>query len=168
MRTTLLIKLIISTLLLSNTLMALASDAPFKVAIVKDALGSKDIALGEIKLGIDKLSASKKSQTFYANKMSLCVAYLQANYSEKSESACTAAIISVESFPQVSSSVRYLTSLSYSNRGVARYKNNDLTAALNDFESAVIIDENPITIANLAIMKQRLPTVANETAILSD
>lgn len=149
--------------------MALASDATFKVAIVKDAVGSKDIALGKIKSGLEKLNANNKSQEFYANHMSLCVAYLQSNDQNKSESACTAAIVSLESLPQVSSRVRYLTSLNYSNRGVARYRSNDLTAALADFESAVIIDRNPITTANLARIKQRLPALAIETTTaLSD
>jgi hypothetical protein len=59
--------------------------------------------------------------------------------------------------------VRYLTALNYSNRGVARYRKNLLTAALADFKAAVAIDQNPITNANLASMRKLLPAAKVET-----
>ncbi|MGB2740846.1 MAG: hypothetical protein WBC60_09885 [Cognaticolwellia sp.] len=164
-----LIKTLITTLLLTSSISAIASEAKFQVAVVKGAIGSVDIAKGELASSIEKLTTAQKSKDFYANKMNLCVAYLQSNNSEKSESACTDAISSLESLPSANSKVRYLTSLTYSNRGVARYRKNQLDAALTDFKFAATLDENPITERNLAKIRRILPAVkVEDVAILSD
>ena len=169
MKKLIIINTILATLLFSATQSALANDAKFKVAVVKGAIGSVDITQGELASGIKKLTTSEKNKDFYASKMNLCVAYLQSNYEEKSESACTAAIDSLESMPNANRKVQYLTALNYSNRGVARYRKNQLVAALEDFEAAVAIDQNPITNANLASIRQLLPTTKVDTnAELSD
>lgn len=163
------INTILATLLFSATPSVLANDAKFKVAVIKGAIGSVDITQGELASGIKKLTASKKNKDFYASKMNLCVAYLQANYQEKSESACTAAIESLESMPNANRKVKYLTALNYSNRGVARYRKNQLVAALADFKAAVAIDQNLITNANLANIRQLLPATKVDTNVeLSD
>ena len=163
MKKTIFISSILATLLLTTTNPVSAADAKFKVVVVKGAVGSVDITKGELASGIEKLTTNKSDQDFYASKMSLCVAYLQARYNDKSESTCTAAINSLESLPHANSKVRYLTALNYSNRGVARYRKNQLTAALEDFQTAVAIDQNPITNDNLASMRKLLPTAKVET-----
>lgn len=163
MKKTIVIGSILATLLLTTTNTASAADAKFKVAVVKGAVGSMDITQGELASGIKKLTTNTSDQDFYASKMSLCVAYLQASYNDKSESTCTAAINSLESLPHANGKVRYLTALNYSNRGVARYRKNQLTAALADFNTAVAIDQNPITNANLASMRKLLPAAKVET-----
>ena len=169
MKKLILINTILATLLFSATQSALANDVKFKVAVVKGAIGSVDITQGELASGIKKLTASEKNKDFYASKMNLCVAYLQSNYQEQSESACTAAIDSLESMQNANRKVQYLTALNYSNRGVARYRKNQLVAALADFEAAVAIDQNPITNANLASIRQLLPTTKVDTNVeLSD
>lgn len=147
---------LLATLLLSAPHSTLASEAIFQVAVVEGALGTQEITKGNLASGIKKLTASEQSKSFYANKMNLCVAYLQsdANQSDKSESACTAAIDSLTSAKPQSAKVRYLTSLNYSNRGVARFRKNQLTAALKDFELAVNINDNSITSGNLQKFKQ--------------
>ncbi len=163
------INTILATLLFSASHSALANGANFKVAVVKGAIGSADITQGELASGIKKLTASEKSKNSYASKMNLCVAYLQANYQEKSESACTAAIESLESMPNVNRKVKYLTALNYSNRGVARYRKNQLLAALADFKVAVAIDKNSITNSNLENIRQLLPVTKVDTNLeLSD
>lgn len=164
-------KNLLATLLLSATHITLASDAIFQVAVVKGAIGTADITKGKLASGIKKLTEDEKNQSFYANKMNLCVAYLQSTSEliDKSEFACTEAIDSLEAVKRQSSKVRYLTSLNYSNRGVARYRKNQLTKALQDFEFAVIIDDNSITAGNLQKFKQLLPIVQAERATaLSD
>ena len=163
MKKTIFISSILATLLLTTTNPVSAADAKFKVAVVKGAVGSVDITKGELASGIEKLTTNKSDQDFYASKMSLCVAYLQARYNDKSESTCTAAINSLESLPHANSKVRYLTALNYSNRGVARYRQNQLDAALSDFELAVKIDDNEITVKNLQKIKQLLPLEQVET-----
>jgi hypothetical protein len=75
----------------------------------------------------------------------------------------------LESVKRQSNKVRYLTALNYSNRGVARYRKNQLEAALTDFELAVKIDNNEITVSNLRKIKQLLPLEQVESATeLSD
>jgi len=158
---------LIATLLLSTSHATLASDATFQVAVVKGAIGTAEITTGKLASGIKKLTTNEASKPLYANKMNLCVAYLQSKHSNKSESACTEAINSLESVKRQSIKVRYLTSLNYSNRGVARYRKNQLSAALKDFESAVIINDNSITAGNLRKFKQLLAVekVENTTAL---
>ncbi|MFT6586352.1 MAG: hypothetical protein ACJAUY_000380 [Cognaticolwellia sp.] len=171
MKKTILTNALLATLLLSTSHSTLASNSIFQVAIVKGAIGTTDLAQGKVESGIKKLTASEKSQDFYANKMNLCVAYLQSDFthSNKSESACTEAISSLESVKRQSNKVRYLTALNYSNRGVARYRKNQLDAALTDFELAVKIDNNEITVSNLRKIKQLLPLEQVESATeLSD
>jgi hypothetical protein len=171
MNKAMIIKNLLATLLLSATHITLASDAIFQVAVVKDAIGTADITKGKLASGIKKLTEDEKNQSFYANKMNLCVAYLQSTseLNDKSESTCTEAINSLEAMKRQSSRVRYLISLNYSNRGVARYRKNQLTKALKDFEFAVIIDDNSITSGNLQKFKQLLPIDQAESATaLSD
>jgi tetratricopeptide (TPR) repeat protein len=162
-------KTILTTLLLSIINSAAANDTTFKVAVVKGAIGTVDITKGEIASSIEKLTTNKKYKEFYASKMNLCVAYLQSNENSKSESACTSAIKSLESMPETKKRVKYLTALNYSNRGVARFRQNQLTQALSDFEAAVAIDNNPITSNNLVHMRLQLPISNTEpTAELSE
>lgn len=169
MNKTMLKNTLFATLLLSTTHATLANEAIFQVAVVKGSIGTADITKGEVALGIKKLTASESSKDLYNRKMNLCVAYLQSAQSNKSESACTEAINSIESIKRQTSKVRYLTSLNYSNRGVARYKQNQLTAALKDFEFAVTIDNNPITAGNLQKIRQFLPiNKVEKIAALSD
>jgi len=169
MNKTMLKNTLLATLLFSTTHVTLANDAIFQVAVIKGAMGTADITKGEVALGIKKLTTSESSKDFYDRKMNLCVAYLQSTQSNKTESACTEAIDSIKSIKRQSSKVRYLTSLNYSNRGVARYKQNHLSAALKDFEFAVTIDNNPITAGNLQKIRQFLPVnKVEKIAVLSD
>ena len=169
MNKTMLKNTLLATLLFSTTHVTLANDAIFQVAVIKGAMGTADITKGEVALGIKKLTTSESSKDFYDRKMNLCVAYLQSTQSNKTESACTEAIDSIESIKRQSSKVRYLTSLNYSNRGVARYKQNHLSAALKDFEFAVTIDNNPITAGNLQKIRKFLPVnKVEKIAELSD
>ena len=171
MKKSMLTSTLLATLLLSTSYSTLASNSIFQVAVVKGAVGTTDLTEGKVESGIKKLTSSEKTQDFYANKMNLCVAYLQSDlsHSNKSESACTDAINTLESVKRQSNKVKFLTALNYSNRGVARYRKNQLVAALADFKAAVAIDQNLITNANLASIRQLLPaTKVDSNVELSD
>ena len=131
-------KVIITTLALSGSIAAVADETKFKIAVVKKAIGNQNIHV---------LAFNKN--------MDSCAAFTQAKKANKSELACTAAITSVKSIKVNSKKVKYLESLSYSNRGISRYLNNDLSGATDDLITAVLIDSNAITRGNLNLIKQR-------------
>jgi hypothetical protein len=144
------------TLVISTPVMAFEKKLALKVAVVKDATGTQDIVKGNFNSSIKKLTRRYKNENSYNSNMSLCVAYLQADNAKKSELACTAAINDVEAMDLYNDKALYLKSLSYSNRGISRYKNKDISGALTDLSAAVLIDANTITVGNLTIVKKQL------------
>ncbi len=132
------LKVIITTLALSSSIAAVADETMFKIAVVKKANSSQNIHV---------LAFNKN--------MDSCAAFTQAKKANKSELACTAAITSVRAIKANSKRVKYLESLSYSNRGISRYLNNELSGAMDDLLNAVLIDSNTITRGNLKLIKQR-------------
>ena len=132
------LKVIITTLALSSSISAVADETKFKIAVVAKAIGSQNIHV---------LAFNKK--------MDSCAAFTQAKKANKAELACTAAITSVGTIKKNSKKVKYLESLSYSNRGISRYLNSDLSGAMDDLITAVLIDSNAITRGNLKLIKQR-------------
>lgn len=162
-------KLLLSTLIATSSISAFAGKPVFQVAIVKDAVASNDIVKGDVESGLKKLTARAKANNSYDKKMGLCVAYLQSNNSQASESACTEAINSIDELALNTKKALYLKSLNYSNRGVSRYKNADFDGALSDFSTAVAIDNNATTKNNLAFIRQIMSDMKVEsTAQLSD
>lgn len=169
MKKTIFIKTLLATALLSTAHTVLADESIFKVAVIQGSVGTEEIAKGEVATGIQKLNAAKRGQDLYAKNMNLCAAYLQLEPSVQSELACTEAIKSLKSKSGMNSKVKYLTSLNYSNRGVARYKKNQMTEALQDFKQAVLIDNNPITVSNLKRMQLLMPVESVDSSeLLSD
>jgi hypothetical protein len=149
-----LLKTLMATLVLSNPVLAFESDATLRVAIVKHATGTHEIVKGKFDSGIKKLNRLQRDEYSFGSNMGLCVAYLQSKDAEQSESACTAAINSAKKINLRSSKADYLKSLSYNNRGISRYINNDISGALSDLNAAVLIDDNAITTTNLELVKQ--------------
>jgi hypothetical protein len=143
-----------ATLVFSNPVLAFESKAALRVAVVKHATGTHEIVKGNFNTGIKKLNKLRKNENSFGSNMGLCVAYLQSDDAIQSESACTAAIMSGEKINLSSAKVDYLKSLSYSNRGISRYINNNISGALSDLNVAVLIDDNTITTRNLALIKQ--------------
>jgi hypothetical protein len=158
-------------LVISNPVSAFESNNTLKVAVVKNATGTRDIIKGDFSSGIKKLTRRHVDENSYDSNMSLCVAYLKVDNARLSESSCTAAINSVEAMNLNNDKSLYLKSLSYSNRGIARYKNADISGALADLNAAVLIDDNVIAASNLKIMKQysyELESTTANTALFSD
>ena len=166
-----LLKTLLATLVLSNPVLAFESDSALRVAVVKNATGTNDIVKGNMSTGIKKLNRRHKDEDSFGSNMSLCVAYLHSDDAKQSESACTAAIDSAEKINLRSSKANYLKSLSYNNRGISRYINNDISGALSDLNAAVLIDDNTITVSNLELVKQysyKLENLTSTSLSLSD
>ena len=135
---------------------ALANTPSFKVAVIENTQGNTELLTGKFSQGVAKLAAKDQSQQSFNISTGLCVAYLKSDLNEQAESACSLAIKQIESQPNQSPSKKYLTSLSYSNRGISRYVQDDVYGALDDLTTAIIIDNNPITQGNLKAAKQYL------------
>ncbi len=153
-------KTVISTLITSalgfSSISVIANEIPFKIAVIKHASGSEDIALGKASKFIDGFTNDIGDEVFFEDNMSLCAAYIKTSTLHKSEAACTAAINSLKTINASSTKAQYLKALSYSNRGVSRYLNEDIAGSMDDFTTAILIDVNTITKSNLILMKQRL------------
>ena len=164
-----LLKALILTLTLSIPALALANNIALKVAVVADSTGSRGIIEGNYHASIKKITRYHRDGSSYNNNMNLCVAYLKAGNTIKSESSCTAAIESVEVIKSQSKKNRYLQSLSYNNRAISRYKSSDISGALADLKTAVFIDANKITLSNLRAVEQSVyESAIDHPAITAD
>lgn len=139
-----------SMLVMAPTLMA--NESNLKVAIIKNAALSSEVADGEYSEIIANLSNPQNASKYsnFEKNTALCVAYLKTSNKVDSEAACTAAIESTKL-----DSTDYLKSISYSNRAVARYLKNDIAGAMSDLSIAKSIDSNKISRTNLEIMNSK-------------
>ncbi|WP_077338638.1 hypothetical protein [Pseudocolwellia agarivorans] len=149
----LLLTTLISSTILAAPLTAVASETNLKVAVIKDAAASESILNGEYKEVIANLS--NKSQDFEES-TTLCVAYLKSDNEEMSETACTAAIRSAKKLDASSKKMRYLQSISYNNRAVARYLKDDMSGAMSDLALAKSLDNNPLVQENLSLINSKV------------
>ncbi|WP_076418986.1 hypothetical protein [Colwellia sp. UCD-KL20] len=149
----LLLTTLISSTILAAPLTAVASETNLKVAVIKDAAASESILNGEYKEVIANLSS--KSQDFEES-TTLCVAYLKSDNEEMSETACTAAIRSAKNLDASSKKMRYLQSISYNNRAVARYLKDDMSGAMSDLALAQSLDSNPLVEENLSLINSKV------------
>lgn len=143
----------------SLSLSTLASEPQFKVAVIKDFKGSEEIISGDFTKSIASLTKGYNTQEKFEVSMGLCAAYIKTNNIEKTESACTSAINSSKYISSNSKHAAYLKSVSYSNRGVARYLKDDISGAIDDLTTAILIDDNAIVKSNLRLTKEYLEDV---------
>jgi len=148
-------KTLLTSAILGNSLNVLAHDLTFKVAVIKNVKGSKDILSGKFDKGINSLMQNNAAEQPYELDMGLCVAYLKTNDFKNSERTCTAAINSIEKMKGSSKEIAYHKSISYSNRGISRYLDNNVSGAINDLAKAMLIDANHITKNNLKLITLR-------------
>ncbi len=158
----LLINAMLTVIVFSNSTLASENQTKLQVAIVKDSIGSDKILSGDLAGGIKKLARQRLHQNNYEKHMGLCVAYLKSKEPELSESSCTAATKSFEKTHFIKGHAPYFKALAYSNRGVARYVNNDLAGAINDLTLAKSIDANSITEGNLKFIERLYLQVNNK------
>jgi hypothetical protein len=145
-------KAILTTLVLSHPIAVLAGEIDLQVAIIKNSVASEDITSGNFDNSIRRLTKRNMVENTFENNMGLCVSYLKKGDTEKAENSCSAAIKSTSTMSHYNDKSRYLKSLSYSNRAVARYIKNDLDGAIEDLKTAKTIDDNTITDNNLQLM----------------
>jgi hypothetical protein len=129
------LKVLIMTLIISSSVTVFADETKFKIAVVKKEFGIKDINV---------LAFNKN--------MKSCAELTKSHKTDQSEIACTAAITSLKLIKTNTRKAKYLESLSYSNRGISRYVNNDLTGAKDDLMTASRIHKNSITESNFKLI----------------
>ncbi len=159
------INLVILTFISLNSVKVQAKTPAFQVAVIENAQGSPELLAGNFSKGVAKLAANDQTQTSFDISTGLCVAYLKSDLIDEAELACTLAIKQIESQQNQRQSTKYLTSLSYSNRGISRYVKNDINGALDDLTTAILIDSNPITQSNLHTAKKYLLKDTNNTLV---
>lgn len=152
-------KTLIASLVVGSSLSAVASESALKVAVVKDFASSADILAGQFERSIKKLNKKSMVGLAFEKNMNLCVAYLKAQDFTESQAACSAAVESTEAMDLSNEKSIYLKSLSYSNRAIAKYFNDDMEGAIADLTMAAKIDENPITLENLAHIKSEYDAI---------
>lgn len=146
------LKVIITALALSSSISTFASEVKFKLAIIKDSSGIQD-----------------KNIIAFNKKMNLCAAFTRSKDTIEAESACSDAITSFKTIKGNTNKTKYYESLSYSNRGISRFLNDDISGAKDDFIAAIVIDSNTITKGNLKLLKQHsLVDESISSSVLSD
>jgi hypothetical protein len=158
-----------ASLLCGSSLSVLANEFPFKIAVIQNAVGTKDISSGNYNKFINSQPNDDTIEGAFERNMNLCAAYINTAKYDKSESACTAAINTLELISLSRQKSLYLKALSFSNRGVSRYLNDDVTGSMDDFTTAILADGNTITKSNLKIAKHGLLKEEEKSAVaLSD
>jgi hypothetical protein len=160
---------LLTTLALTGSASAIEKKPAFQVAIIKDFPGSHEISSGEFAKSIKYLTKTNVRHSSFEINMGLCVAYIKMNNTDKSEAACTKAINDAKLSKVTSQQSTYLKAVSYSNRGISRYLENDISGAIEDLTFAATIDANAITKNNLQVVKSKLMSEEpNNLIALSD
>jgi len=126
----------------------------FKVALVKDAIGSEHIISGKYNTGIDELNLTNNKDDF-DKQMGLCVAHIKTLKLEAAEKSCSSAIKTISSNAARSRHDKLLKALAYSNRGVVHYLDNKTNKAYQDFVKASKLTTSNIVNENLAYFKAK-------------
>jgi len=134
----------------------MAEEAPFKMVVMKNSISEQGMTQENLESSIKKLTRNYSKKSSYDVNMGLCVAYLQAEAMDESVSACTAAINSKELTYLDSTKANYFKALGYSNRGISKFKNGDITGAFNDLLIAKNTDVNTITKSNFSLIEKEL------------
>ena len=146
-------KAIASTLLLLSANNAVASDTPFKIAVIENTTATKEIVEGKTASGIAKLL---RENTSFDTAFNLCAAYIKAKDYEKSEIACSKTIARARRSNMSGEQAKFVKSLSYSNRGISRYLSDDVDSAIEDLTRAISINDNVIAKSNLKEVKRAM------------
>lgn len=131
-------------------------DAPFKVVVIKNALGTRSIIKGEYEKSLTDLKTTKKPMTnlevkvsAFETQMGLCVANVKLGHYTTADNACTKAIEYISNTKLDLGRTAYLASLAYSNRGIVKHYMDDRAGAFKDFNTALSLDDNSVVLMNL-------------------
>lgn len=147
--------LLTSLLVISSTLSA-EHLGRFKVAVVKDTLGSQELVAGDFKSGLEQLVNAHKTRSSFNIAMGLCVAHLKQEALINAELSCSQAIEEAKTSLNNGKQGNLLKALAYSNRGIVRHLNKDDYGAFDDFTSAVLLSNSKLISDNLSIFKQAI------------
>jgi hypothetical protein len=125
----------------------------FKIAVIKNFTGTKDIISGNYLNSISIINSENKQSSGFEKSMGLCVANLKVNRLAKAELACTRAIEAISAITADNKHNRYLKSLAYSNRGIVRYKSNSTLSAIEDFTTALKLSKHRYIKDNISALK---------------
>jgi len=127
----------------------------FKVAVIKNAPGSKLMTEGKFERSTEQLLASiSKEPISFEQALGLCVAQLKLGELSLAEAACTQAI---EHHKTVIGRIRQsnlLKAYAFNNRAIVRYINHDITGAQHDFSAALQLTKNDVILANLNLLNK--------------
>ena len=151
-------KLTMLVALMSVSAHAVVKETPklngLKIAVIKDAVGTEDIIAGNYHSGLDKLAtADASSFSDYDKAMGVCVANIKLNSLTIADKACTDAIDAMKALSGRGRHGQYLKALAYSNRAIVRYLAKDNSGAMEDFTSALLIDNNDIVKGNIIALR---------------
>jgi len=141
----------------------------FKVAVAKGAVGSSNVVSGEYHQGIAKLNSDDNSSSF-DNLITLCAAQIKTLKLEAAESSCSSALSALSTNATRGRHGKLLKALAYSNRGIARYLNDDDSGAYKDFVIASNLTNNKIVSENLQYLESKLSNriIADEAFITAE
>ncbi len=150
--------LVLSTLV-STTAVAANSVNGMRIAVIKDALGSDEIINGDYATAMTRITTAKNTDD-YENTMGLCVANIKLEEWKLATQACTKSIEVLQPMLASNGRAKYLMSVTYSNRAIAKYLANDTHGALDDLSTAILIDDNKLVKNNLLQLKYSLASIS--------
>jgi len=156
--------LLTASMTLPSFIVNAENNGGMRIAIIKGAVGSNDIINGNYQqatsklatLPLEPISANKHAEIEYA--MGLCAAFIKMDKLSQAKKACTNAIDSLDALNSSSQQIKYLTAMSYSNRGIAKYLADDTQGAYDDITTAMLIDGNDVVKENLIQFKKTIST----------
>lgn len=147
--------------LISTTTMASDNLNGLRIAVIKDALGSDEILNGHYSSAMTRLAEANTTGDF-EHSMGLCVANIKLEEWKLATQACTKSIEVLQPMLATNGRAKYLMSVTYSNRAVARYLANDTHGALDDLSTAILIDDNKLVKNNLLQLKYSMASIPTE------
>lgn len=150
-------------LALSLSTNAIASDdvANYKLAVIKETVGSSEIINGKSATGIAALQSAPSTDSAFNISMGLCVGQLKALKFVEAEKSCTKAVNNSEINATRGRHGKLLKAFALSNRAVVRIFKDNNVGAFDDFTSALLLTNNKIISDNLTHFKT---TIAKSTA----
>lgn len=152
----------LSLVICTSATLASTSLSGFKLAIVKDTVGSSSLKAGQFERGLDELSAWENNIDSFERAMNLCVGKIKTGQLDAAEKSCSTAIEEIKSNTSKNKRVKLLKALAYSNRGIARHLNNNTLPAYDDLLKAQRLSKDKIISDNLALFKASIDHSSRE------
>lgn len=136
--------------------LANADDSNFKVAIIKDAAGSTDIIKGNFNESLNKMAQTPSTAAEeFELAMGLCVANIKLSQFDAAEKDCSVAISASKTMDTSTNERNKLSALAYNNRAISRALQEDTLGALDDFTSAMLLNQSTLVNNNLTHFKKQ-------------